>query len=266
MGLLDDDTYESVLVVIRECMVYRIPPRSNARGYRAADWDITQHMWTGRLRVIARGDDAFINLEDGTTGEIFAQCPYNPDGSSVESVTDSSRYFVLRIVDKASGKHAFIGMGFTERSSAFDFNVALQDHTRRVKQAKEAHSAKPASAAPKMDYSWKEGQTITINIGSLKSSKPAGASSENLSGASGGFTMLPPPPSRSLASGSSFGSTGFLPPPPSKQQQQQPDPFAASSSASADPSSGWADFGDFVGSNPTSTSKESTAPSGWETF
>jgi hypothetical protein len=28
----------------------------------------------------------------------------------------------------ATGKHAFIGMGFADRGDAFDFTVALQDH------------------------------------------------------------------------------------------------------------------------------------------
>ncbi|KAI8848158.1 hypothetical protein BC829DRAFT_425522 [Chytridium lagenaria] len=113
----DEEAYESVLLVIKECYVYRIPPRATSRGYKASDWDVTQFLWQG-------GVDAFINLE------LFAVCPYKLDGSTVEAVMDSSRYFVLTLVDPGSGKKAFIGLGFPERSMSFDFNVALQDHVK----------------------------------------------------------------------------------------------------------------------------------------
>lgn len=71
-----------------------------------------------------------INLEDKDSGELFAQCPYqptkpNPHGGC-EAVLDSSRYFVLTVVDQQSGQKAYVGMGFPERTESFDFNVALQ--------------------------------------------------------------------------------------------------------------------------------------------
>lgn len=52
----------------------------------------------------------------------------------MEGVLDSSRYFVLKIVD-VSEKHAFIGVGFGDRGDAFDMNVSLQDHFKYVSSA-----------------------------------------------------------------------------------------------------------------------------------
>ena len=63
-------------------------------------------------------------------GELFAECIYNPDTNTVEPVRDSSRYFVLRL--EHDGQRAFIGIGFRERSEAFDFQVALQGHVKYV--------------------------------------------------------------------------------------------------------------------------------------
>jgi adaptin ear-binding coat-associated protein 1/2 len=44
-------------------------------------------------------------IDEFFVGEMFASCPV--DGTAVESVLDSSRYFVLRIQD-GSGKWCFI--------------------------------------------------------------------------------------------------------------------------------------------------------------
>uniref|UniRef100_A0ABK0LRB2 Adaptin ear-binding coat-associated protein 1 n=1 Tax=Rattus norvegicus TaxID=10116 RepID=A0ABK0LRB2_RAT len=92
--------YESVLCVKPDVSVYRIPPRASNRGYRASDWKLDQPDWTGRLRITSKGKIAYIKLEDKVSGELFAQAPVEQyPGIAVETVADSSRYFVIRIQD-----------------------------------------------------------------------------------------------------------------------------------------------------------------------
>ncbi|KAI4810549.1 adaptin ear-binding coat-associated protein 1-like [Pseudochaenichthys georgianus] len=186
--------YESVLCVKPEVNVYRIPPRASNRAIRAADWKLDAPDWTGRMRVTARGKLVFVKLEDKISGELFAQAPVEEfPGLTVETVSDSSRYFVLRIQDD-SGRSAFIGIGFGDRGDAFDFNVALQDHFKWVKQDDEfKKQAQTPDTTPKLDLGFKEGQTITLNIGQSKKKDRSRPQS------SGGFGLLPPPPGGKLA-------------------------------------------------------------------
>ncbi len=121
------DDYERILLVKPQVFVYRIPPRTTNRAYRAADWSLEAPDWTGRLRIVSKGNKCIIKLEDKNSGELFAECPVETfPSASVESVSDSARYFVIMIKD-GNSRTAFIGIGFIDRSDSFDFNVALQD-------------------------------------------------------------------------------------------------------------------------------------------
>nr|XP_015815378.2 adaptin ear-binding coat-associated protein 2 [Nothobranchius furzeri] len=188
--MAEDNSYESMLCVKPEVHVYRIPPRASNRGYRAADWKLDEPAWSGRMKITAKGKMAFIKLEDKNTGELFAQAPVDQyPGSVVEAVTDSSRYFVIRIED-GNGRHAFIGLGFADRGDSFDFNVALQDHFKWVKQEGElAKMEASQTAAPKLDLSFKEGQTIKISLGNIKKKDAGGVKPRPVGGG-----LLPPPP------------------------------------------------------------------------
>lgn len=177
--------YERVLLVKQEVFVYRIPPRQSNRGYKAADWNLQNPDWTGRLRVVAKAGNCYIKLED-KAGDLFAQCPVEQyPGVAVEAVMDSSRYFVIRIQDD-SGRNAFIGIGFADRSDSFDLNVALQDYFKSEQKSVELEQME--KERPALDLAFKEGQTISINIGNKPRTarpKPAGG---------GGIGILPPPP------------------------------------------------------------------------
>ncbi|XP_038158837.1 adaptin ear-binding coat-associated protein 1-like [Cyprinodon tularosa] len=97
--------YESILCVKPDVNVYRIPPRASNRAYRAADWKLDAPDWSGRMRITAKGKVAYIKLEDKISGELFAQAPVMEyPGVALETVSDSSRYFVLRIQDD-NGEH-----------------------------------------------------------------------------------------------------------------------------------------------------------------
>ncbi|XP_051949252.1 adaptin ear-binding coat-associated protein 1-like [Xyrauchen texanus] len=192
--MASEGEYESILCVKPDVNVYRIPPRASNRGYRAADWKLDTPDWTGRMRITAKGKVAYIKLEDKISGELFAQAPIQEyPGIAVETVSDSSRYFVLRIQDD-NGRSAFIGVGFGDRGDSFDFNVTLQDHFKWVKQEIEiSKGSQAADSGPKLDLGFKEGQTITLNIGQGKKRdkpRPQG---------SGGLGLLPPPPGGKIA-------------------------------------------------------------------
>lgn len=64
------------------------------------------------MRMVSSGAALNIKLEDKMSGQLFANCPVEAyPGVAIEPVSDSSRYFVLRIQDD-NGRSAFIGVGF----------------------------------------------------------------------------------------------------------------------------------------------------------
>lgn len=185
------DEIERTLLVKNEVFVYKIPPRTSAKGYRAADWKLDQPDWTGRLRCLDKGGKCELKLEDKSSGQLFAACPIDSyPGVAVEAVTDSSRYFVICIQD--SGRKAYIGIGFADRSDSFDLNVTLQDHFKQIKKENEFTKEATEPPKPNLDLAFKEGQTIRINIPSKGGSGTAAVSRPKTGKGMGG--ILPPPP------------------------------------------------------------------------
>ncbi|XP_055593460.1 NECAP-like protein CG9132 [Uranotaenia lowii] len=239
--------YESVVLVKQEVFVYKIPPRQSNRGYRAADWNLSEPTWTGRLRMVSKGKTLALKLEDKNSGALFANCPIESyPGVAIESVSDSSRYFVLRIQDD-NGRNAFIGLGFGDRSDSFDLNVALQDHFKWVKNEEQIEKEKE-EPKQQLDLSFKEGETIKINMkitkkdGSEAASRPGGAKK------AGGLGLLPPPP----------GGARIAPPPSNASPSHQP----------AAGTGGQTEWGEFTsaGSKPPQATTPSKTNANWVQF
>ena len=151
---------------IEKCFAFRIPPQSSATGHRAEDWP-REPAWGGKMIMSIKGEILYIKLIEVPSDKIFAVCPIERNGAqAVQKVTDSSRYFVLRIVD--GSRHAFIGIAFDSRSDAFDFNVAIDDHTKQIQRELNA----VVNDAPAMDFSLKEGQTMHIQLNSKRQPQP----------------------------------------------------------------------------------------------
>lgn len=230
---LPADAIQRILFLCPAVHVYNIPPLTSNKGYVAATWTADDNKRqipvSIRLRVI---ETAFptpaasstarpaadpeetvktdILLEMSSTGELFAAAPYTTAGV-VEQVLDSSRFFAIRVQGEG-GRKAVLGLGFEERSDAFDFSVALQEVRRtlgiEVKSPAGLGGQKKAAKEEKRDFSLKEGETITVNIEGLGKGK--GRRAERKAGADEAFALPPPP--------QSAASSAFLPPPPSAQE------------------------------------------------
>ena len=230
-----NDEIERTLCQLPQVHVFKIPPRTSAQGYRAADWP-TVPQWTGKIRISAKGNLCVITLLDNEN-KIFAQCPVTDD-AAVERTLDSGRYFILRI-QNATGQKAYIGIAFNERNDAFDFNVALADFKQEVERDKAAASGDvQKTIVPLRDLSLKDGEKIKIQIGDgQKKEKKVSTSS------SSGGLLAPPPGDRK----------GLLAPPPADKSLK---PVPVANTTTSDP------FGDFTSSSSSSSSTTTSDPFG----
>ena len=202
--------------------MYQIPPSSTHQGHRADSWNVDKWLRAVKVKVTSRGQKGTIKLEDKDSGELFAECPLPNDApvaTAVEPVIDSSRYFVLRVVDETTGRHAFLGLGFRERDHASDFKLAVQEHQnvrqreqeamRRTEEHTRLLAEKAAANAAAglrgdeptelNDYSLKGTVTVNIPKRMAQGAARSGSGSERATGAG---TM-------SGESGGGFGAFGL---------------------------------------------------------
>ncbi|KAK0666115.1 hypothetical protein QBC41DRAFT_399056 [Cercophora samala] len=241
---LPPDAIVRVLHITNKVHIYTLPPTTpSSSTYLASSWtSLPQNpIFTSRLRILETSLSpdtpelkVDILLESTTSSsssesgqpQLFAAAPYTTP-AIVTPCSDSSRFFALRVSDPSTGKKASLGIGFEERSDAFDFNLALQECGKSLgfagaggqqQQQPEREKKGKGKQEERKDWSLKEGETITINLGGKfgrRQGQGGGGSGgerkqEEEEGKSLNSFALPPPPG-----GGGGGGGGFsLPPPP----------------------------------------------------
>ncbi|KAI9152086.1 Adaptin ear-binding coat-associated protein 2 [Paramyrothecium foliicola] len=238
---LPSDAIQRVLFVANTVHIYNIPPLQSTRGHSASSWteDPSRHIFTARLRVVETSYESSSSadklkvdlvLEDPASGQLFAAAPYVAK-ATVEPVYDSSRFFAVSVRDP-QGRKAMLGIGFEDRSDAFDLSVALQEARRGL--GWEGEQSQQQAAAKKeeetKDYSLKKGETITINLGGTSFGRRRTEQQQQQSSASSSqspvnlqaFALAPPPAAAPASSSGGFS----LPPPPGSRSSQNKAPSA----------------------------------------
>ena len=235
--VLPADAIQRVLFIASGVHIYQIPPLTSNKGYLAAHWTAlnsgARQIFTARLRIIetaipqeneSEALSTDILFEDPQTGELFAKAPYG-DLKAVEAVLDSSRFFAVRVVGP-TGEKAVLGIGFEERGEAIDFSGALQE-ARKVlgldPQPKEKSGGAKTQEAKK-DYGLKQGETIKVDLDSVKRNrrKPddEGLASVDRGGEKAALFSIKPPPAPAPPGENKDGGEALplLAPPPSAQE------------------------------------------------
>lgn len=256
-----DDAVELERTLFQESGVwfYQVPPgQVSSLSPRADSWDPENPLLTGSLLVLQRGDACCIKLfepaaegveeigggggssNDGAapTRTLFAQCPLDisrelPLDVYVQDCVDSSRYFMLRVEDEATQRRAYVGVGFPERASAFNFKATLQDYAkyalRLADVAAEAATMDLSTAEPKSpSLKLPEGATIRINLKGVTDGEDSEKRRRRRSSSSS--SAGPPSPNK----------VPLIPPPPSAEQTSAAQPTAAAAPANDDDD--WGDF------------------------
>ena len=240
--MADEFVLAQVLFQEKNVWFYHVPAgHVSTLAPRADSWDPEHPFLTGSLCVLQRGDDCFVQLfepprPDHEAGVLLAQCPVVITSelaldTYVQDCADSSRYFMLRVEDDATKRRAYLGIGFPERASAFNFKAGLQDYVKyRRRQMEAAASGATAAAAAAdedatpHDLSLPQGASIRVHL------KKRGSNGSDPTASSGASIVTAT--DRPKGDGQPALFAPLLPPPPA----------AATAQAANDDDDDWGDF------------------------
>lgn len=179
-------------------------------SYSAEEMKKNPPIFTGKLLVKVKGAHGVIELHDAVNQSLFASCPLSTSQKTtweekcVSRCTDSSRYFVIRVVN--AGKKAFLGISFKERNESFDFCAAISDFDAKKKKQMEFAAAAKKKQSSELgsvsnvtsafsDLSIKQGQTISLKLEKIGGKEVKKESTTTSSSKGNVIPLLAPPPS-----------------------------------------------------------------------
>ena len=196
----DDGVPWKTVMKIRPCFAYKVPSSDGHLSLYCEAWGLDSPLFTGDLHCLVKDQWFHLRLL-AHDGAIFADSVWldcstannpTPLEAFIDSAKDSSRYFVIKVGDPGPKpkRSVPIGIGFRERTHAFDLNAALRDHIHLTQRtgahaeesgddAKETEAAEAKLAAAAQDLSLKEGQRIRVKLNpKKKQGNPLGLADE----------------------------------------------------------------------------------------
>jgi hypothetical protein len=138
--------------------------------------------------VERRNNDLYLLFTTEDHTKLFALSKLHENAcKSVESVMDSSRYFVTQV--QSHGKSAYVGFGFRDRDVALDLLGNLQQFQKSIQREELAKTMKIAEI-PKLAA----GETMHISFGKDKGSSGSEKKRKSNKSSGGGVFLLKKPP------------------------------------------------------------------------
>ncbi|OEU18236.1 hypothetical protein FRACYDRAFT_153835, partial [Fragilariopsis cylindrus CCMP1102] len=145
---------KQTLMSHNECFLYKVPPLISSDGYRANDWNLAnpiQENGVCGFQVERRNNDLYLLFTLDNHTKLFAVSKIegnkanntsNNNGtiinSSIETVLDSSRYFVTKIQQGGSVNNSNrtinLGFGFRDREIAIDLLSNVQQFQKSIER------------------------------------------------------------------------------------------------------------------------------------
>ncbi|EDR28773.1 adaptin ear-binding coat-associated protein, putative [Entamoeba dispar SAW760] len=151
---------ETILLSIKQCMLFKIIGKDGQVKKNAADWQQSDFLWSGRCLVTRSPEHCIVKFVENNDIE-FCSCIVSDN--SIQNVNDSSRYFILKVNEINGGRKATVGLGFVDRSNAFDFSAVLQDIERKMNKK----DSTQVDSVQTDNYILNDGETISLPFDNL---------------------------------------------------------------------------------------------------